>query len=263
MTGRKGKCAALAVVLAALSSGAVEPAVNLFRDDFKEDENWGGFIDWECSMGTVEKLKETTPDGKPVIRITGGPEIYRYQIATETRKLKEGARYRLSALVRTKGLGALDMRQFQLRNSGWWQSGNADIPGDTGGKWQRISWEGELFPSRDQRYHGMICFSGRLPAGAYCDFAEPRLEGPAGDDFDVWKQESWPGRITPIDPLLSDVCAEAAKLTFYFPGRREDATERRILRATAGGRAVTAALGPDGRRLVAGLCGRPSAQQLL
>lgn len=237
---------------------------NLLRDDFASD-NVGGFLGW--SLGTssdsnvqpvIERIA-TAPGEPPAVRITGRPFAacpcdFRFQAALAL-PLVKGTRYRLSAQVRTHGF---DRRMRALRfivAEGPWSRGQGivQLPYDTGGKWVDVTWDGVLDqPSKNGKYvcafYACAGAEGFLE-DAWVEFRSPRLEGALAKGCDpkmMWRLPPFPVRITPVDPLLSELDADGAQMLFYSPAAT-DRGEKCHLRATAAGRTVTVPFGTDGR----------------
>jgi hypothetical protein len=254
---------ALAVACTALSANAGE---NLLRDDFVPD-NIGGVLGWSAGGDsnvriTVMPLEPEKPGDPTAVRIVGkrlGACASDYKFHTMLRlPLKRGEKYRLSAQVRTHGLGN-DMPALRfIIADGPWQKGQGfeRLPGDTHGKWLDLSWEGELkLPSVKGDYTCVLyaCSSSAgFPDDAWVDLRAPRLEGPVDSSYDKSKLmtlHSFPLRVTPVDPLLSEMRSAGAEMLFYCSAASDEfgRGERKLLRATAADRTVTVPFASDGR----------------
>ena len=253
-----------AVLCAALSANAGE---NLLRTDFSPD-NIGGVLGWSAGGDSNVKVelralkpeKPGEPNGVRVIghRLGTCASDYKFQSAQRL-PLIRGQRYRLSVQVRTHGLDK-DMQAFRfIIADGPWQKGQGmeRLPGDTHGEWKELSWEGELtLPSIKGDYTCVLyaCSSkAGFPDDAWIDFRAPCLEGPVKPSYDKSKLmalKPFPLRVTPVDPLLSELRSANVEMLFYCPNASDEfrgGEERKLLRATAADRTVTVPFGADGR----------------
>ena len=234
-------------------------AANLVRDDFVSD-NWGGFVGWDATHRThvrcrVERLDELSPNGKPAVRITS-EEVFdnRGRDGMEVRiqrplHLVNGETYRLSCLVRAKNLRE-NAGNVVLHGAPWNDSAaRIPLPRDTDGKWVRLDWEGKLSLKDCDAKAVLAIYTGEaLGEGAYVDFAEPFLSGSVAADESadaLWKLQPGPRRLTPFEPLLNELSAKDARMTFYYPGDLRENGESLVLRATADGKSATASFGDD------------------
>ena len=163
------------------------------------------------------------PDGALHFIATGQPWALYEQ---RNLKLVPGAKYRLSYEVKTAGLNGMPVHIF-LHDSKWsWKEPQKGpkFPDDTKGEW--VKQEGIVtmcdFPGADMHTLTIGCIHGR--AVQKVDFFLRNLRLEAMDE--ATDRASWPigagerlvARIVPVDPLLSDVNANDARLTFYWPG---------------------------------------------
>ena len=243
--------ATLFATVLSLSAAAFAASVgeNLIRADFAGD-GVGGVLNWSVcrSLGgvKVERLKETGPGGCPVLRISGGMGGFTYDHTVSNFVSNE--RFRLSVNVRTHGLDPKVRNEFEVYNIGWRWSGIAKIPADTAGKWVEVSWEGTLGESRRDEYNCAFYFAG-IPDGGYADISNPRMvalteKGAAGSG-PCPETKAFVPRITPVDPLLSEMDADLAYMDFYFPGDISGKASGYEIVAQACGKAASAALGED------------------
>ena len=242
-----------AVVMCAMCAAS---AANILRSDFPGN-GIGGYLDWGISRSaggvSADLLDERGPGQARAIRLTSTGKT-EFTFAHSQLKLAAGERYRLTAWVRTKGLDARDRAEFLVYNYGWSRSCTAKLPLDTAGEWRRVVWEGEMCASGNGTYNCVFYFS-RLPPDAYADVCDPQLEplsARAAAEASSAKPASKPfrGRLVPVDPLLADIDAAAAKMTFYYPGDLEGALSRYEVRASFAGREARATLGEDRRATV-------------
>ena len=235
---------------AGLVSLCVLAGVNLLPDDFVND-NGGGFCAWNTKGAPVTALDESGPGGRKAVRIAGTAHSLCFD--TGRFKLAAGGRYRLSADVRTKGLGPIKRIDLLVYNGGWHDEENVHVPRDTSGEWKRISRDFTLMESNDGRYAVAVWISDALDAGAYLDLSgvvlEP-LDEKAENGSRPIVAEPFTPRISPVDPLLNDVDAAHARLTFFYPGDIESGGERMVLRAKMLGRTVTGEFGKDHKAVV-------------
>lgn len=246
-------------------SGDWKDGVNLVRDDFVLD-NWGGVVGWDATSKTrvstrVEVLDELSPNGKPVLRLMS-EELFDnsgldgMNVRTDgSIGLKNGEQCRFSAYVRTKNLPkGQSMCGLFLHGTPWKSDVHVNLPLDTGGKWVKIAWEGKLNLSNYAGRAQLSFYTEKaLGDGAYIDVAEPFLSGSVtlGDPgTDMWELQARPGRLTPFDPVLDEINAADAKMTFYYPGSLVESGEKLVLRAKAGGKTVFAQFGADHKATV-------------
>ena len=223
---------------------------NLLRSEFLGD-GIGGCLDWGISRSTggvsAELLPAAGPEGAHAVRLssTGKTE---FTFAHLQLRLVAGERYRLTAWVRTKGLNAQDRAEFLVYNYGWSRSCTAKLPLDTAGAWRQVAWEGEMCASEKGIYTCAFYFS-RLPPGACVDICNPRLEPLSARAAEGASKKPatapFKGRLVPIDPLLADLDAADAKMTFYYPGDLAGELSRYEVRAAFAGREARAPLGAD------------------
>lgn len=237
---------------------------NLLRDDMAPD-NLGGVLGWSASGDSnvrVELLpaKPEKPGDPNGVRIVGhrlGKCASGYKFQTSLRlPLVRGERYRISAQVRTRGLKGMALRFIIADNPSHKGVGLERLPGDTDGEWRTLSWEGVLdLPSGGD--YACVLFVGSdksgFPDDAWIDFRAPRLEGPVRSGYDktsLMRLEPFPLRVTPVDPLLSELRSSGVEMLFYCPAVTDSfqsGSERKMLRATVADRTVTVPFGPDGK----------------
>ena len=226
-------------------------AANLVPDDFVGD-NAGGFCGWDTRGAPIVSLAESGPDGRRAVRIAGTTESVRFSIPYM--RLAAGGRFCLSADVRTKGLGTPKRVDLLVYTASWSSEEVVAVPRDTAGEWKRISREFTMPESRDGQYTLAVYASDAFADGAFLDIAGVRLEpvdekARAGS-VAVAASEPFKPRISPVDPLLCDVSADRAKLTFFYPGDLSVGGERLVLRAKMSGRTVTGEFGGDHKATV-------------
>ena len=243
----------LALCAAALCATAGE---NLLRDDFVPD-NLGGVLGWTAHYSSPVKVKiaplaPEKPGEKGGIRITWRDASHFSIRSTLRLKLVRGQRYRISAEVRTHGIQS-SASSITLGDMTWGKGrGLEGLPVDTHGEWQKVSWEGVLnLPSRTGDYVCMLAAAAEKPDEAWIDVRSLRLEGPVKPGYDGKKQMSlkpFPLRVTPVDPLLSELRPECAEMLFYCAAASDEMRtgERKLLRATAAEKTVTVPFGADG-----------------
>jgi hypothetical protein len=224
---------------------------NLLPDDFVND-NGGGFCAWNTKGAPVAVLDEPGPGGRRAVRIAGTERSLSFE--TGRFKLAAGGRYRLSADVRTKGLEPIKRIDLLVYNEGWHDEENIHVPRDTSGEWKRISKDFTMMRSNDGHYTVAVWISDALGAGAYLDLSgvtlEPLDEKAAKGSQSLAGLKPFKPRISPVDPLLNDVDAAHASLTFFYPGDIEAGGEKLVLRAKMLGRTVTGEFGKDHKAVV-------------
>ena len=259
----KSIATACAVLYVTFSASAGE---NLLRTDFTPD-NIGGVLGWSAGGDSNVKVelrplkpeKPGEPNGVRVIGHRLGTRASDYKVQSAQRlPLLRGQRYRLSIQVRTHGLDKdMQVFRFVIADEPWQKGqGFARLPGDTHGEWKELSWEGELtLPSVKGDYTcALYACSAKagFPDDAWIDFRAPCLEGPVKPSYDKAKLmalKPFPLRVTPVDPLLSELRSANAEMLFYCPNASDafrDGEERKLLRATAADRTVTVPFDADG-----------------
>jgi len=241
----------LSAVILSLSSSvfAVTVGENLIRDDFASD-GIGGVLNWSVcrSLGgvKVERLKEKGPDGKPVLRLSGGNGKFSYDHSMS--RFASNERFRLSVKVRTHGLDPSVRNDFLVYSTGWRWDGVAKLPADTSGKWVEASWEGLLKESAGDVYVCAFYFAG-IPPGGHVDISSPKMvaltEKGAAGSLPKTDAKPFTPRITPVEPLLCEVDADRAWMDFFFPGDLDGGPSCYEIVAEAGGKTACAALGED------------------
>ena len=239
------------VVAMAASTGLFAATVgeNLIRDDFAGD-GIGGILDWSVSrsLGGVRttRLKEAGPDGKPVLRFEGGIDGFTFDNTSSV--LVPGESYLLSVKVRTHGLGK-GRSGCLLYTSGWRNEIFLDLPKETDGKWVELKWEGRMIESAKNVYTCAFYFSEGLGEGCFCDVSSPcviplseRAATGAGPKPDT---KPFTPRITPVEPLLSEIDCNCAWLDFFYPGDVDGAADGYEMVAETCGRTVAATLGEN------------------
>jgi hypothetical protein len=223
---------------------------NLLPDDFVCD-NAGGFCGWDTKGAPVADLGRQGPEGRKALRFAGTGRSLCFEVPWF--KLAAGGRYRLSADVRTKGLEAAKRIDLLVYNARWKDEERVSVPRDTSGDWKRISREFSLMDSLDGKYAVALYASDAFAKDAYLDISgvmlEP-LDEKAKNGSQAAVAEPFKPRISPVDPLLNDVDAAHARLTFFYPGEIESEGERLVLRAKMAGRTVLGEFGKDHKAAV-------------
>ena len=242
---------------------------NLLRDDFTPD-NIGGILGWRIAIDggskvdvSMRPLAAEKPGDPPAVRLLckplgACPSAWSFRPEV-TFPLLAGQRYRLSAQMRTHGLLEKDISivRMVLADEHWRGGpGIQAIPGDTGGAWRDFTWEGTFDPVVSNKEYMCTLYvcskKSGFPEDAWIDIRALRLEGPVGPDYDrsaLANLRPMPLRVTPVDPLLSELRPENVEMLFYCAaaGDKFRSGEPKVLRATAAGRTVTVPFGPDGR----------------
>lgn len=246
------------LVLLTVIVGQTAAAEDLIYDDFVSD-NCGGVFCWNAmpednclSRRQLTVLPELAPGGKHALRITDAKSL---RMSSDIR-LVPGGTYRLSIKVRAHGLKDMNRLQYLIYGfDGWRKEWWVDLPKETNGEWREVSKDVTL--QAEGSGNCTLCLYADRPfAGdAYLDLACPRLEAldakaVAGSERKLLVPAPFVPRITPVDPILSEVRADAAKFTFLFPGDVADAHEKFVLRAKLQGRTTTGSFDADRRASV-------------
>ena len=238
------------VLAAACVTCLAAGAFNLLPDDFVCD-NAGGFCAWDTKGAPVVDIGNQGSQSRKALRFAGTERALCFE--TPWLKLAAGGRYRLSADVRTKELEAAKRVDLLVYNAKWSDEERVSVPRDTSGEWRHISREFTLMNSLDGKYAVALYASDAFAKGAYLDISgvmlEP-LDEKAKNGSQAVAAEPFKPRISPVDPLLNDVDAAHARLTFFYPGEIKSEGERLVLRAKMAGRMVTGEFGKDHKAIV-------------
>ena len=233
--------------------GAASGANILRNTDFSLTDGLGGVAGWYSSYNKIDTSSSSGRAVEPgVCEVTfSGPD--RNQFSQYPVRLAPGGRYRLSAEVMTAGNN--DARiSLIIWNHGWGPSLRTEyFPDNTQGKWQPVSWEGTLKkPDRANAY--TVGFDGSGSNGtARVLVRKLRLEplddlAAAVEGVPERFLGPFPARIVPIDPLLSNMCADAPKMRFFWPGKPACGVAACKLSGSIDGNAAQPAVfGEDGR----------------
>ena len=239
-------CLAVAASAALVAAGGD----NLLRDDFQSD-NCGGFVGWSQSGfgGSFTPDLIEGPDGVRAIRLVASAPDDKAEVMYSPSgvfMIDTNEVVRFSAKVRTHGLGNT-RSMFRIYPEPWSTDLVIDIPSDTNGQWVDVSWTGKIgFWGTRGAFYFTIFTSTGYPEGGYLDVAAPKLFATLRKDAKSrlprdMKAGAILPRITPVDPLLNEMSADAARMRFYYPGPLTDGGEQCVLRATLGDRTVQAA----------------------
>ena len=190
----------------------------------------------DLPMGWVKHIKDkmTTKidvapqaDGSVRFIATGDPWAFYEQ---RNLKLVQGGKYRLSYEVKTEGLGGASVEIF-LHDSKWsWKDPQKGpkFPDDTKGAWVKQEAVVTMCDNPGATMHTLsigcihgqsvrkVDFSLRNLRLEAIDDATDRVSAPI--DAKSRENEKLAARIVPVDPLLANVNAGDARLTFYWPG---------------------------------------------
>ena len=158
------------------------------------------------------------PDGSTALRL--GLDKGRQFIQSGLR-LAPGEPYRLSLDVRAQGFprGAVE---FMVRNPSWnCRAPKIPLPGDTKGTWQHVEVSNVVEKAQEGSYYVSFYLAKPTP-GASLEIACPRLE-PLSEKARLAPRSPEPlspvkARLVPIDPLLADLDADEASMTWYYGG---------------------------------------------
>ena len=249
------------LLLAVAASGAwlhVSAATNIiWNHDLSITDGMGGTPGWSVRAKDGCGVEAKGASSGVVTLTFSGKEISYFKQTPVA--LKSGGRFRLSAEVRTAGLGGANL-QLLIWDSGWHSDVRSQaFPDDTNGGWQKVSWEGRIMKNDNpEGYSVGLCGDGGATGKATVEVRNFTLE-PLDDEtaraspgISEACTRILPIRIVPIDPLLSRVSAATGEITFYWPGAPACGVESCTLKASAdGGAPVEARLGADGRVKVA------------
>ena len=143
-------------------------------------------------------------------------------------KLVPGAKYRLSYEVKTAGMGGAPVCIF-LHDSKWsWKEPQKGpkFPDDTKGEWVKQEAVVTMcdYPGATEHTLTIGCIHGRAVEKVDFFLRDLRLEAMdeatdrASEPIGALEREQLAARIVPVDPLLSNVNADDARMTFYWPG---------------------------------------------
>ena len=142
-------------------------------------------------------------------------------------KLVPGAKYRISYEVKTAGLDGASVYVL-LHDSKWSWKGSTGpkFPDDTKGKWVKQSAVVTMCNNPGATGHTLTisCIHGRPVEKVDFLLRDLRLEAideetdRASAPIGGLERERLVARIVPVDPLLANVNANDARLTFYWPG---------------------------------------------
>lgn len=239
-------------LLANTGNGCYE---NILRNDFIED-GFGKIVDWNLPRPKAKYyvLEEKGPEGMPILRLDSKSGS---SVAHIGFTLTPGALYRMSVMVRTKGLtektnGLVSLQDLSRRKAGI----VIDLPLDTNGEWQTINWEGPCPPVHKHiMYDFRIAYTGGIPKGAYIDICNPILLPCDETAAKGMSKRSTNGkyieRISPVNPEVQKINANDAKVDFYYSNKLEKMPEDYVLRASAYDITVTAEFNGKGRAVAA------------
>ena len=188
----------------------------------------------DVPMGWIKHIRrrmattlDVLPQADGSVRFIAAGEAWAFY---EQRNLKlvPGARYRLSYEVKTMGLDGMPVNIF-LHDSKWsWKDPQKGpkFPDDTKGEW--VKQEGVVTmcdnPGATEHALSISCIHGRSAKKVEFFLRNLRLEAMdeatdrASEPIGAAAREQLAARIVPVDPLLSNVNAADARLTFYWPG---------------------------------------------
>ena len=160
------------------------------------------------------------PGGKSSIRFMNSAEPLTFTIRQGAIKLVPGARYRLSAKVRTKGFKAGSASGIIVINAGWYKSvGMTGIRPDQ--DWTPLSREFAMIPSKDEANYRVTIyfknFTGEI------EIADLKLEA-LDEAARAGSEQVSPGgssllpRLVPVAPVLCRIPSDSRRITFRFFG---------------------------------------------
>jgi len=224
---------AASAAFAACAFGACTAEARNLITNFDHRERMGV----DLPMGWVKHIKDrvTTkidvfpqPDGSVRFVATGRPwALYEQRNLT----LVPGGKYRLSYEVKTDGMDGVPANIF-LHDSKWsWKEPQKGplFPNDTKGEWVKQEAVLTMCDNPGATMHTLAIGCLHRPAAGKVEFSLRNLRLEAIDEatdrasapIDAKSREKLVARIVPVDPLLSNVNADDARITFYWPGQRQ------------------------------------------
>ena len=220
----------IALLAGALLAGSSFAGRNLITNfDHRETNGVGLPVGWtkhfRDKMFTSVDV-EPQADGSLKFTVKGEPYAFYEQ---RNLKLVPGAKYRLSYETKTEGLEGAPVNLY-LRDARWsWKNPQKgpNLPDDTKGAW--VKQEAEVVmcahEGADEHTLSICCVHQKAVTNIVFFLRDVRLEA-ADDETDRASAPiggasvvKLPARIVPVDPLLADVNANEAKMTFYWPDR--------------------------------------------
>lgn len=208
-----------------LAVGGVRADANLLINaDMSKDDGIGFPVGWSYRYVGTGKVAGSSisslDDG--VFSICFPNKLYLVQ---NPLTLVPGERYRMSAEVRTAKLPADGMRLGVWDLSWAKESWSKPFPSDTDGRWVPVVWEGVVQGSRTNGYNFAVAGQTGSDPATRLEMRNLRFEAqtdraralsrPLGKDA----LKTFPSRIVPIDPKISQLPQDGCDMTFYWPGR--------------------------------------------
>ena len=251
-----------ACLLAGLLAGSSLFGANLVKNpDLSMTDGLGGRRGtvgwWPRNAGLSSCTGESCGEGAMALTFVGADMCYFRQTPVA---LKSGGKYRLSAEVRTAGLGD-GKACLLIHDDGWHRDVRSKpFPDNTQGAWATVEWTGKLMENpRPEAYTLAVAgTAGNANGTVRVEIRNLTLTAldaeteAASTGLPERMLKRIPARIVPIDPLLAKVSAADAKMLFYWPGVEiDEKTPCTLVGAVDGGAEVRSAFGPDGRAQLA------------
>ena len=227
-----------------------EKNANMLNNPSFAADGRGGIRGWRTRSPVTDKVRRLGAVG------SGGTQAVSLDISDGRFfeqpfiTLEPGEPYRLSAYVRTRGLGEKSIRLL-LWNRPW----NATVdtgflPQDTHGEWVRMEKTSNMVEDSLRQYTFGFYLASPSP-GATVEIADLRLEPLSVRAASRSRHAQMPVtekvRIVPVFPMLANVDAAKGAMKFYYPGDRPSGAEL-LLEASVDGRPVAVAAVGEGNR---------------
>ena len=217
-----------ACLLAGLLAGSSLLGANLVKNpDLSMTDGLGGrrgTVGWlPRNAGLSSCTGESCGEGAMALTFVGADMCYFRQTPVA---LKSGGKYRLSAEVRTAGLGD-GKACLLIHDDGWHRDVRSKpFPDNTQGARATVEWTGRLMENpRPEAYTLAVAgTAGNANGTVRVEIRNLTLTAldeetaAASTGLPDRMLKRIPARIVPIDPLLAKVSAADAKMLFYWPG---------------------------------------------
>lgn len=217
-------CALLLVP--SVGQAKVAPGENILRNGALECDQLDVPPFWNRSHNLVpgenlRGLPSGGPGGKPSVRIVQNGEPILFTLRQLGIKLVPGARYRLSAQVRTRGFSAAPGAGVIVINAGWTKTVRLEGIRPTQ-DWTLLSCEFAMLPSKNDTQYSVAVFANRFTGEL--EVADIRLEALdaaalAGSMPLSMRGNALKPRLVPWQPLLCRIPPGDRRVTFRFFGR--------------------------------------------
>ena len=216
-------CALLLVP--SVGQAKVAPGENILRNGVLDCDQLDVPPFWNRSQNLVPDenlrcLPSGGPGGKPSVRIVQNGDPILFTLRQLGMKLVPGARYRLSAQVRTRGFSAAPGAGVMVINAGWTRTVCLEGIRPTQ-DWTLLSREFAMLPSKQDTLYSVAVFGNRFTGEL--EVADIRLEALdaaalAGSMPLSLRGSALKPRLVPWQPLLCRIPSGDRRVTFRFFG---------------------------------------------